>query len=229
MLPFSCPKCGKQFELSESGCPACGWLRSIETTAAPKDPGSAESGQLQNQAEADATGGVRLRRGSRKWPWIVLAFVLLILVLRETGILSLDVYQSNSIAQTNSSYEGVFFPGFGDQQGRTTGTKTKLKSVATEAAADALRDMQVSGAVEFERLDIAGSYWLPLFKQGQCDFVASYSGGNGKVKGHIECTVKGICSAYTYRKLMGQLVAKEIARVIRYMVMRRQEDRTQNR
>jgi hypothetical protein len=136
------------------------------------------------------------------------------LVLRETGILSLDLYQYNSTAQTGSSYQGVFLPGFGDHQDQTTGTRTKVKSVAAEAAADALRDMQVSGAVEFEHLDIAGNYWMPLFKQGQCDFVASYSGGNGKVKGHIECTLTGICSAYTYRKIMGQLVAKEIARVI---------------
>jgi hypothetical protein len=143
----------------------------------------------------------------------VLALVLFIVVLRETGILNLDLYQYNSTARAES--QGVFFGGFGDQQGRTTGTKAKLKSVAAEAAADALRDMHVSGAVEFERLEITGIYWLPFFKQGECDFVASYGGGNGKVKGHIECTVKGICSAYTYRKIMGQLVAREIARVIR--------------
>jgi hypothetical protein len=138
-------------------------------------------------------------------------------VLRETGILSLDYYQYNWTSQTEWSYQGGFLAGFGDQQARVTGANTTLKNVAAEAATDALREMQLSGGVELERLNITGSFWLPLFKQGQCDFVASYrrNGGNGQVKGRIECTLKGICSAYTYRKIMGQLVAKEIAKVVR--------------
>src|SRR5262245_60511973 len=107
MSPFTCPKCGMQFERPESGCPGCGWLWSIEITTAPPEPGSGESGVIRSQATSECAKEVQPRRRPRKWPWIVLGLLVLVFVLRETGILSLDFYQYNSTAQTESSYQGV--------------------------------------------------------------------------------------------------------------------------
>jgi hypothetical protein len=180
---------------------------------------SLSSGEVPEEANA-APDGVQanLPKGrSRKWPWIVLGLLALLLVLRETGLVNLDLYQFNSTQNTESSYEGVMFGGFGGQATEPAEVKANNQTVAAQAAADALREMQPAASVDLERLDISGLYWLPLYKQGTCDFAASYhlhGTVHGQVHGHIDCTVTGVCSAYTYRQLIGQLVAKEIAREI---------------
>jgi hypothetical protein len=138
-------------------------------------------------------------------------------VVRETGLVNLDLYWSNSTQHTESSYQGVIVGGFGGQATEPAEVKANDQTVAAQAAADALRDMHPSASVALERVDISGLYWLPLYKQGTCDFAASYhlhGTVHGQVHGHIHCTVTGVCSAYTYRQIIGRLVAKEIARQI---------------
>jgi len=216
MSPFPCPVCNAQCSPPNFVCPACGWHRSLpplnETLQEPAMAAVAEQ-----EPEAPSTRPPTVPSRPRKWPWIVLGLLGLLLVLRETGLVNLILYRSSWTAHTESSYQGVRFAGFG---GRATGTaevKAKNHSVAAEAAADALRDMHLSASVDLERLDISGLYWLPLYKQGTCDFAASYrlhGAVHGQVHGHIDCTVTGVCSAYTYRQIIGLLIANEIAREI---------------
>lgn len=109
------------------------------------------------------------------------------------------------------------FARFGGHATETAEVKAKNQSVAAEAAADALRDMHTSASVDLEKVDISGLYWLPLYKPGTCDFAASYrlhAAMHGQVHGRIDCTVTGVCSAYTYRQIIGRLIAHEIAREI---------------
>jgi len=171
---------------------------------------------------------------------LVLAGVLLaILVLRETGHLSLDLYASRSAARTGNqvSTERTAVNDSPEvdltQAALTIGVTTTIETIAARTAADALRNMQLPGAgpcqgrltVDLQRVDLDGSHWVPLHKQGGCDFAASYKlkaegGGSsvvmdGQVHGRVDCTVTGACSAYKFRQIMGQQVAGEIEKQIR--------------
>jgi hypothetical protein len=204
-MVMNCPHCGTTLPIvADAFCPEC------------REPLS----ELENATHEAAPDGVQVtlpKRRSRKWPWIVLGLLALLPVLRETGLVNLDLYQFSSTENTESSYQSVTFAGFGGHATEAADVKAKNQTVAAQAAADALRDMHPSASVDLERLDMSGLYWLPLYKQGTCDFAASYhrhGAVHGQVHGHIDCTVTGVCSAYTYRQIIGRLVAKEIAREI---------------
>jgi len=208
-----------QHDDSVASCPHCG--TTLPTGVGAFCPECREPlPELENATHEAAPDGVQAtlpKRRSRKWPWIVLGLLALLLVLRETGLVNLDLYRFSSTENTNSRYDSVTVAGLGGRATETAAVKAKDQTVAAQAAANALRDMHLSASVDLQKLDISGLYWLPFYKRGTCNFAASYSlhgTDHGQVHGHIDCTVTGVCSAYTYRQIIGRLVAKEIAREI---------------
>ena len=186
-------------------------------------------------------------RRSRRWRRIVLFLVvgvlIAILVFRETGYLSLDLYVSHSTTKTEDR-ASTTRTWLNEQKldlksvALTLEVTTAIETVAAKTTTDVLRTMHIPGSgpgrghleVDLQRLDLGGCYWLPLYKRGRCDFAASYklkaegTGSSvtvdGQVRGHIDCTVTGACSAYKYRQIIGQQVARELEEKIRSQLVK---------
>jgi hypothetical protein len=163
---------------------------------------------------------------SRNWPWIVLGVFLAILVVRETGFVSVDFYKSDSKSSTQADHHSssVVVAGgpvaFHSDTGMTS-VRARRDSLTAQAVIAALSELHVAGlSVVIESIDLSGLFWLPLYKSGYCEYAASYrmDGNwslNGRVQGQISCDVQGLCSVHTYRRKIGRMVASEIEKEIR--------------
>lgn len=150
--------------------------------------------------------------------------------LRETGHLGLNLYKAESGEDISSaSVQGGMHNG--NQPNRVlTSPKIVLQS-SVDPALWTILEGEISGVVTrpgtrliVEKLDIDGSYGMPFYKTGKCEYIIDLvdgvdsipagalngtgdSGREVRLKGTIDLKVNGLCSRREYRKLLAEKIA----------------------
>lgn len=134
----------------------------------------------------------------------IAALLVLLLVLRELGVVDMSLYTSSAEWRFTSTYgdgERPEDPGGGFAY--TTRTDPARRTVQLEGSTG-------SGPVDsigrLTRFDVEGLTWVPLHKTGRATFAAEITATKGwlagAVEGEISLTVTGPCSARQFRGLL---------------------------
>ena len=179
----------------------------------------------------------RSRLARRTVGVILVAILVAVLALRETGAVNLDFYAARTSTNTSAStMTSSVWP-----KGQTLRlrdfalapeVRTASRTPTAKEARDALRLLRYGGlpkvvgdlSIDVTAADLTGHYRLPLWKSAQCAFAVKYElfvheGRSsillkGSIRGDIECTVKGICSVRTLNRIMGKQIAAEVDKEI---------------
>lgn len=194
------------------------------------------------EAESDTNRGSWPRFSARGK--VLLALLGGIMILRETGVLGLNVYVSSAKWRTeNQSSAPTSFLDLESSASRSADSASRVivsgDSDLTERVGDSLRDAlrdelhAIDGrlTVEITKIDMSGVYLLPIFKFAAVEFECFYevrtpSDGDhprqrGKAQGTVDSQVRGFCSVHKFRELAAATVSKAIQNQVRDMLRKR--------
>ncbi len=138
---------------------------------------------------------------------IILVAVLVIivsLIMREMGIIDVNLYKSQSKATHTQTMA---------RRGNTSGSFTVVINwKRSEHEADGANENVIS--VNLSKFEVAGSTWLPFYKNAKASYAFDYGtpGGNigGDLKGKVAMRVSGLCSHKKLVELIKKKVEKQI-------------------
>jgi hypothetical protein len=171
----------------------------------------------------------------RWWPHLALGTLLPVLVLRETGVLSVRLAslqtQHRFVTTSTSRLEGRAKGEFEDMTLKAELAVTPHPGVPADVA-ERLRGMvfgqaRTNGVVRiaFKEGKLTGCYWLPLFKRGHCTARAEceWFGGRGRgvsstkmsIETDVDARAVGIMSVHEFKAQFSEAIADRIAQVLR--------------
>lgn len=139
---------------------------------------------------------------------------------RELGAVTLSMNTSTS----ERHYEGRH------HEARTDAPPDPVWTVRIFDASRGERPPPTSSSIEgttpiytgaITRLDVRGTYWLPLHKTGRCEWAGSITRNDesiGEATGHLDLTIEGVCSVREFRETMHDLVETDFGKYVKETV-----------